>query len=132
MSIDLTFGDDDEREIHWANAFVVAGEVSFEGQDSDAVPDIRPAIPTANVDLSPFTRADVAELYGLIDGEPDVIDWLCYGRLKDGRYFSLTAGCDASGWTCRAGGIAFIAETKLQIEIYGLDPDERERLGVTY
>lgn len=45
-----------------------------------------------------FTREDVAELYGISEGENDGASWVCYGRLNDGRYFSLRASCDYTGW----------------------------------
>lgn len=49
-------------------------------------------------DLSPFDREDVEELYGLVDGDNNVANWVAVGKLKDGRFFSIRAGCDYTGW----------------------------------
>ncbi len=57
-----------------------------------------PAVPGLTTSLAPFDRADVAELYGCVDGDHEGPDWIAYGKLKDGRYFSIAAGCDYTGW----------------------------------
>ena len=57
-----------------------------------------PAIPADDIDCSTFDREDVEEIVAIIDGENDESDWLLCGRLKDGRWFALRAGCDYTGW----------------------------------
>lgn len=79
-----------------------------------------------------FAREDVAEIMGLEVGENDGSDWVVYGRLVDGRYFFLTAGCDFTGWECRASGRAYCADTLADLLQYGMDFDERKRLGTAY
>ena len=57
-----------------------------------------PAAPGVVVDCAAFSREDVVKLYGIVEGENDGPDWIAYGRLRDGRYFSIAAGCDYTGW----------------------------------
>lgn len=45
-----------------------------------------------------FGRKNVAEIYRYQYGENDGKNWTCAGRLFDGRYFYVTAGCDYTGW----------------------------------
>lgn len=47
---------------------------------------------------NPFTREDVVEIYAMQVGENDGPAWIMGGRLKDKRYFFLTASCDYTGW----------------------------------
>lgn len=56
------------------------------------------AVPGLTTDTTPFDRADVKEIYGIDPGFNDGPPWICYGKLKDGRYFFLTAWCDYTGW----------------------------------
>lgn len=56
------------------------------------------AVAGADVDTSPFARADVAEIIGMSDGEKDERSWVIAGRLEDGRWFSIRASCDYTGW----------------------------------
>ena len=50
------------------------------------------------VDTSSFTREDVDMIIGMVDGENDGPDWVGVFLLKDGRYASIRAGCDYTGW----------------------------------
>lgn len=110
----------------WREAFACAGDP--EGEFNSA--DVRPAPPTSKVSLSPFGRADVAEVFALREGVHDEKDWLAYGHLKDGRYFFLQAGCDYTGWDCQSGGCVHVAETRDEIERFGMTDIEREALGL--
>lgn len=49
-------------------------------------------------DLKKFTREDVVEILGSDYGSNDGPDWVIAGKLADGRYFFLSAGCDYTGW----------------------------------
>jgi hypothetical protein len=60
------------------------------------------------------------------------IDVLAIGKLKDGRWFSLSAGCDTTGWDCQAWGDASVATSLDNIVRFGLDDRDRERLGVGF
>lgn len=45
-----------------------------------------------------FGIKDVEHIEGSDEGENDEQSWIAYGRLKDGRWFYLTAWCDYTGW----------------------------------
>ena len=110
----------------WQEAFACAGDP--EGQHNSA--DVRPALPTSEVSLAPFGRRDVAEVIAMQEGENDERDWLCVGRLSDGRYFFLTAGCDYTGWDCQSGGCAFVSNDKDELLQFGMTRDQRRELGL--
>lgn len=78
----------------------------------------------------PFDREDVAEIAWIEDGENDGPDWLIGGTLRDGRWFFLAAGCDYTGWDCQAGGNAYVADSRADIERYAMGDSDRDRLGV--
>jgi hypothetical protein len=50
-----------------------------------------------------FTREEVAEILLAREGKNDGADWIFVGRLHDGRYAVVEAGCDYTGWDCQAG-----------------------------
>ena len=77
-----------------------------------------------------FNREDVAELIGIVEGENDGDNWVCAGRLNDGRWFCLSAGCDYTGWDCQAGGAASVADDRESLIRFGMSEEERSRLGV--
>lgn len=78
----------------WQSVFAYAGEPDA-GDGSASVGAVPPG---SDVPTKPFSRWDVAEVLGTSEGENDRQNWLVYGRLKDGRYFFITAGCDYTGW----------------------------------
>ncbi len=78
----------------WGASFAYAGEPG----DWDGEASVKPAHPGRDVDCRPFSRWDVDEVVALDEGEGDVKNWLCFGKLRDGRWFFLTAGCDYTGW----------------------------------
>jgi len=80
------------------------------------------------VSLARFTQADVAELLGADEGENDGANWVVYGRLKDGRYFFISAGCDYTGWDCQQHGDSCVAETLDDIITFGMGDGDRDRL----
>lgn len=110
-------------DYNWEEAFGYAGEDGTCGQ-----PDIREALPGSNVSLAPFRREDVVKIIGLREGENDGEDWLCAGKLKDGRWFFLAAGCDYTGWDCQASGYAAIARNKKELIQFGLTEEELQKL----
>ena len=50
------------------------------------------------IDTSSFSQEDVVEIIAIEDGENDGSDWIGVFKLKDGRYASLRAWCDYTGW----------------------------------
>lgn len=85
------FGLDDYG---WREAFGYAGEPDTCAE----APDVKPAAPGMDVATSPFRLRDVAEVIAVREGENDERNWFCVGRLFDGRWFALDAGCDYTGW----------------------------------
>lgn len=81
------------RGYDWSEAFAYAGGGGYGNHNVSA------ALPgDTSVSVAPFGRRDVAEVLALSEGENDGANWLCVGRLKDGRWFALDAGCDYTGW----------------------------------
>lgn len=120
---DLTIPMDD---YDWREAFACAGD--SEGEHNSA--DVRPALPTSKVSLAHFGRVDVERVFAMREGENDERNWLCYGQLKDGRYFFLSAGCDYTGWDCQSGGCAFVSDDQSELLQFGMTADERSELGI--
>jgi len=107
-------------------------EVFGEGTGGNCTP-IRPQPqpPSYKESLETFGREDVDEIIAMDDGEHDSKDWIIYGRLKDGRYFSARGGCDYTGWDCRASNCGDVAASREDIERFGLTDDERKRFSIT-
>ncbi|HYE07683.1 MAG TPA: hypothetical protein VEL07_19345 [Planctomycetota bacterium] len=110
----------------WKEAFGYAGEpdtCATAYQDGPKVSGVLGY--TGSIAL--FTRADVAEIAGMVDGENDEAPWIIYGRLNDGRWFFLEAGCDYTGWDCQAGGSAVVADDRDTIVRMAIPKDKRAR-----
>lgn len=80
--------------------------------------------------IDEFSFADVAEVIGYVDGEYDEDNWLAVVRLGDGRFVSIVAGCDYSGWDCCSHMSSAVAASLAELVRWGLSPEERERLGL--
>ena len=77
-----------------------------------------------------FTLEDIEEVYGSQAGDNDGPSWIAYGKLKNGKYFYVTAGCDYTGWGWQEDGSSSLADTKEDIEKFHLTEDDRQRLGI--
>lgn len=111
----------------WREAFAYAGEsLSEYGYGTSGSPDVRPALPASGIDLTPFGVSQVIDIGGAIEGENDGPPWRCWGRLQDGRWFYLEAGCDYTGWDCQAGGCVTIAATKEELHRFGMTEEARD------
>ena len=86
------------NDFNWANVFSYAGEKSEDVCSNAINCGPESAINGDDVDEEPFTREDVTDIFYIEEGEHDEEDWICIGKLKDGRYFSIEAGCDYTGW----------------------------------
>ena len=123
----------DLEDYDWRKAFELAGrEVPAQDDDwrsgIDNLPHLQACAPGIDVDTSEFTRRDVAQVETFANGENDEADWLCFGQLKDGRWFMLRAGCDYTGWDCQSGGLVDLAPDRETLLRYGVTPEERKRL----
>ena len=95
--------------------------------------ELEPAIPGDNIDCSTFAMDDILFIMGMDEGENDASDWIVYGKLKDGRWFFLSAWCDYTGWDCQAGGRAVVAKDRVAIETFGISEEELKKMrGPSY
>ena len=76
-----------------------------------------------------FELHDVEEIIKDDAGANDEASWLAVGRLKDGRYFFLSAWCDYTGWDCQAGGSCEFADSLDALIRWRLGDEDRARLG---
>lgn len=113
MDFDMATWRDD---YDWKEAFVYAKEIRL----------------STGCTAEPFTMNDVAEVIKAVNGENDGPSWLMAGKLKDGRFFLLDAGCDYTGWDCQAGGDAAVAGSLDELIRMGMTNDTRERLGFSH
>ena len=105
----------------WEEAFKYADpkEYTYGGFDFE------PGISKAS-----FGQEDVEYIEAAIDGENDEEDWVLVGKLRDGRWFSLRAGCDYTGWGWQEWGSCAVGSTLEIILKFGVDPEEKKRLGL--
>jgi hypothetical protein len=113
----------------WHEAFAAAGEPGGSGSISLNVTGVPPG---ADVSLAPFARWAVAEVlaHGEDYGDYAETDVEVVGRLWDGRWFYITAGCDTTGWDCVASGSCVVAATREDIVRFGLSGPSRVELGL--
>lgn len=81
-------------------------------------------------DKGAFTIDDVSDVIAASPGENDGESWMMAGHLKDGRFFFLDAWCDYTGWDCRSGGDAQVANSRAALIRFGMTENGRERLGL--
>lgn len=104
----------------WEQAFQVACRDS-----------IRNATPwDKSVVTLPATHTDVKRVVYSVNGENDSDDWVGIFELNDGRFVSISSGCDYTGWGCQDSGEMMVAGSEEDIIRFGLDDGERERLGL--
>lgn len=82
----------DPNAYDWREAFAYAGGGGC------GEPNVKRAAPHIEVSEAPFGRDQVVEVIAARPGENDGPNWVCVGRLADGRWFALDAGCDYTGW----------------------------------
>ena len=126
----------------WASAFEFAGEVPplpwwATTEDEPWRPTNESNVITAHpgdklTPTDPFARRDVAEVVACDPGENDVKNWLCFGRLKDKRWFFLDAGCDYTGWDCRAWGTVNVGPSEYIVKKFAMVAEQRHRLGIAF
>ncbi len=76
-------------DYNWEYVFAYADRPEWVMESEDA----RDGKPTS----APIKREDVVEVIAYADGMNDELDWLMLGKVSDGRYFYVTAGCDYTG-----------------------------------
>ena len=88
---DITEGVWDDESSNWAQVFA-------DENAGNVTKDVSPIPETSSVDLTPPSRADVAEVLASVNGGYDEADWLGVFRLHDGRFLVASGGCDYTGW----------------------------------
>lgn len=129
-TLPAVFGED----YNWREAFAYAGDA----EASNGGPDVqRTRIPAAAlaafgeaVPVTPFGRRDVRFVYASVEGDHDGPNWVALVELWDGRFATLSSGCDYTGWDCQASGVALVCSSLEEAVRFGLTEDERERLGL--
>jgi hypothetical protein len=72
---------------------------------------------------------DIAEVVRVYDGEGDYEDWLFVFKMKDGQWCFVSAGCDYTGWDCRAGGNFWLASSEEELVRDRIPQGDRRALG---
>jgi hypothetical protein len=85
---------DDGEWGDWGAAMRTARHGNYDG--ASVLLAIRAEGATCSTDA--FDVGDIAETIGTAEGENDGPDWVWIGRLTDGRFAGLSAGCDYTGW----------------------------------
>jgi hypothetical protein len=106
------------------------GEVFGEGSggNTDKATDACP--PGAAVDLTPPTRADVADVIAAAHGENAEAEWVGVFRLRDGRFLLATGWCDYTGFDCQAGNHLEVAASLADLLAVGLTDGQKRRLNL--
>lgn len=76
---------------------------------------------------SDFVVEDISTVCHAVCGQNEGDDWICYGVLKDGRWFCMHAGCDYTGWDCQAGGGSSVHATREEMISMGMTREMRQR-----
>lgn len=80
----------------------------------------------------PCPRSEVAEIIAAVNGEHDEDDWVGVFRMKDGRFLLAVAGCDYTGWDCRADNDLTVAASLDALIQMALTPEQCKRLGILH
>ncbi len=90
----------------WAEAFGYCGDAGYDPTGTNSwysgacTVEAVERIPGQQdkVSNAPCLREDVVEILGIAEGENDGPEWLLLAKMRDGRFLSLSAGCDYTGW----------------------------------
>ena len=117
--------DEMKGDYDWRNAWAYAGHRE---STSEYLITPEPQVMAVDEDTSTntFGLEDLDHLIGADWGINDERDWVCAGRLKDGRWFFLSAGCDYTGW----GGSATVVASRTQLLTMGMRKEEAARMGL--
>ena len=77
-----------------------------------------------------WNTEDVDHIIAMSEGENDGANWLMVVKLKNGKFGFLSAGCDYTGWDCRAGGNSDERNSLPELIRMGMGADDRDRLEI--
>jgi len=104
-----------KADYDWQQAFMIA-----------AYPE--KGLPEDKVSTRGCHIADVVEVLGTRDGENEGDRWLGAFKLNDGRFLYVEAGCDYTGWDCRASGTKRVASSLKLLKRWCIPENEHEFL----
>jgi hypothetical protein len=107
-------------------------EVFGEGSGGNCNGTIQVIPPGALVDSSGVSRKKVVSILAAVNGENDGDQWVGLFLLDDGRYLVAEGGCDYTGWDCQAGNSLCVAGSLSDAIKYGLNPEQKKRLGIEF
>lgn len=117
----------DHEELRWQ----LCGSYDWRQAFLEAMNDVQAVMADIeSIDLFGFDIPDVAEVIGIDPGENNGPDWLVTGRLYDGRWFALKAGCCYTGWDCKASGWVRLARSRDTLLLQGVGMGDLDRLGI--
>lgn len=90
------------------------------------------AVPTEPdpIVITPDMVTEVVRFHGTSPEGWSSVECYAVVRLTDGRWASLSAWADTTGWGCQDGVTWHIGESQEQVERWGLDDDGRKALGI--
>lgn len=114
----------------WEEAFGYAGKSTNTCAEYQGKNPVKTVQFCEQVNEDPFDREDVEEIISMSEGENDEENWIGVFKLKDGRFATIDAGCDYTGWDCQAWGVAEVAGSLEEIIRFGLSNEQRTRLNL--
>ncbi len=114
----------------WEQAFQYCGPHEGDSSYNSGGYHVSPVI-ESGASAEPFQRKDVKRVIAASDGEKDGANWIGVFELNDGRFAFVSAGCDYTGWDCRASGYAMVDSDLQHLIRLGLGDADRVRLSLT-
>ncbi len=118
------------NEYDWREVFAYAGDGTVDDLGPPSGFGSVSACLGSEVATGPVLRAEVARIIAASEGENDGNNWLIVTQQNDGRFAFVSAGCDYTGWDCRAGGHCIVAHDLAHLIRFGLGEEDRQRLSL--
>ena len=78
---------------------------------------------------APFSMDDIVDVIAASEGMNEIEDWVAVVKLKEGFGY-VEAGCDYTGWDCRAGGTGGSHDDLDHLVRFMLTSKSRRRLNM--
>jgi hypothetical protein len=75
-------------------------------------------------------KSEIKEILYFDEGYNEGPNWIAAFKLTKKRYLMIRAGCDYTGWDCRASGDSELANSLKDLIKWSMNNDERERFGL--
>lgn len=113
MKLETTL-DEMKQSFDWQEAFNVSPTYNTMSEASD----------------TEIALDDVSVIFASVEGDNDGPDWLAIGKVTDGRYFVIEAGCCYTGWDCNGHGTIHVSTSWNELITMAMDNSQRDRLGI--